>query len=137
MIKVVPEDKVDTLSGYDGKNRDAMFEWWKGNPGSCLISSIIKEGVSINEIRACVVADYIADWEYLNQIIGRTIRRKEEDNSSHVTFFMETQHRNMLKSSRNVYSRLRSIQGYNFYHPVIHPGDISSATSVYTDSIDD
>lgn len=136
MMKAVSPELVRTLTGGDGQNRDEVISWWKNNPGSCLISSIIKEGVSVNEIRACIVADYIVDWEYLNQIIGRTIRKKDSDNTSYVTVFVERQHRDMLKSSKAMFNRLKCIRGYIFYHPLVSPNDIPETMSYDTSSLD-
>jgi superfamily II DNA or RNA helicase len=56
MIKeAVGDDMVRILFSRDSSNqRDECFEWLKKTPGAVLVSSVVKEGVSINEINAGV-----------------------------------------------------------------------------------
>jgi excinuclease UvrABC helicase subunit UvrB len=53
---------------------------------------LVREGISINEIAALVVADFVADEEVARQIIGRAMRPKRKDNRAGVVWFAERQH---------------------------------------------
>ena len=105
-----------------------MFSWFKAQKKGCvLITSIVKEGVSINEIKAGVVADYVADWEYGNQIVGRFIRKKKDTDKAYITWFIERQHEGLRKKSLKVFSQLKRLRGYSFVHPVAGPDTLSDA----------
>lgn len=131
--KTVGEDRVQVLIGeHSTKERDRAFEWFRHTPGSVLISPLVQEGVSINEIRGGVIADYVGDWERANQLIGRFIRKKKETNEAHITWFFENQHPILRKGSKEVLHRLSDIRGYTFAHPVSTPDTIKWAT-VYKD----
>lgn len=106
--------------------RNAAFKWFKATPGAVLITSIVKEGVSINEIKAGIVADPVADWELAKQIIGRFMREKAE-NTCHITWFCDTQHPRYVRNFREVMSKLERIEGFTFYHPVAGPETIGQA----------
>ncbi len=126
--KVVDPEKVRILfSKHTGKQRDECFEWWKSTPGSVVISPLVQEGVSINEIEAGVVADYVADWERAKQIIGRFVRQKKEGaNEAFITMFIENQHFGLRRGSRRVLKNLMEIRGYEFYWPCNRPKDIKA-----------
>lgn len=131
MIKEVwNPDIVHTLySHHSTEERDRTIEKFKTTPGAILITPLVKEGVSINEIEAGVIADYVADWEVMNQIIGRFIRKKLDDkpNEAHITVFIDRQHPTYRRGSIKVFQRLEEIRGYSYYHPVIGPSSISQA----------
>ena len=130
MIKeAVGPDHVQVLfSDHTPKQRDAAFDAFRHTPGSVLISPLVKEGVSINEIKGGVIADYVGDWEVANQIIGRFIRKKKTgDNEAFITAFIDVQHPSLKKGSRRVYNRLHDIRGYRFYHPCLGPDSIEEA----------
>lgn len=127
ILQPILGDKVRPLTGdaTPAERRDA-FAWFKKTPGAVLISSIIKEGISINEIKAGVIADPVADWELAKQILGRFMREKQE-NTCHITWFIDSQHPRYLKNVRDVMERLEKIVGFTFYHPVTGPGTIDQA----------
>ena len=110
------------------KKRDETFEWFKKTPGSVLVTNLVKEGVSVNEIKALIVADYVGDPEVANQIIGRAIRPKQgADNTGHIVWFIDRQNKSLLKGCRRVFDTLETKKGYVFHHPVEHPEDIKTA----------
>ncbi len=127
--KVVDPEKVRVLfSKHTSKERNECFEWWKSTPGSVVISPLVQEGVSINEIEAGVVADYVADWERAKQIIGRFVRRKKEgENVAFITMFIENQHSKLRRGSLNVIEQLQNIRGYEFRWPCNRPEHIEGA----------
>jgi len=113
LVKVLGEDKVQALMGdATSKERDIAFEWLKATPGSVLVSSLVKVGVSINEIRAGVVADHIADHEVFNQIVGRFIRKKEDTDKAHIVVFDDIQHNGMAQNSRALARWASKASGY-------------------------
>ena len=124
MKKAVKPELVDILVGKDTpKARDDCFDWFKATPGSILVTPLVKEGVSINEIRAGVIADYVADWEVANQMVGRFIRQKSGDNRAHITWFRDRQHPILRRGCNAVFQNLHQIEGYHFYDPA--PADPS------------
>lgn len=126
--QAVGEEKVQILLGdHTSKERDTAFEWFRHTSGGVLISPLVQEGVSINEIRAGVIADYVGDWERGNQIIGRFIRKKQEDNEAHITWFFDNQHESLRRGSRRVLNRLMDIRGYTFVYPLTGPKSIGDA----------
>lgn len=125
---MVGPDKVQVLIGDNtSKERDRAFEWFRHTPGGVLISPLVQEGVSINEIRGGVIADYVGDWERANQIIGRFIRKKKEENEAHITWFFDNQHETLRIGSKRVLHKLMDINGYEFCYPLQGPDTISSA----------
>lgn len=125
LSKVIPADKLRVLVGTAStKERDATLEWVKKTPGCVLISPLIKEGVSINELEAGVIADRIADWEYAKQIIGRFVRKKKKGpNEAHIAWFYDRQHRVFKKSATALFDRLsEEARGFKLIHPVTEPG---------------
>jgi len=115
--EVVDKELVRTLHGEDSTTaRDEAFAWFKDTPGSILITPLIKEGVSIAEIRAGVVADYVSDYEVADQIIGRFIRKKKEGpNTSEITWFVDRQHPTLRRGCLGMLERLKQIEGYSFF----------------------
>jgi len=134
--KAHPEpEKVEILFGTaSSAQRDKMFEWFRETPGAILISPLVKEGVSINEIRAGVVADNVADWEVANQITGRFMRKKLDDgpNEAEIVWFVDRQHPNLRRNSIKIMERLEKIAGYNFYHPLGGPETLKHALEFKT-----
>jgi superfamily II DNA or RNA helicase len=131
MKKRLGEDRVQILfSEHTTKQRDKTFDWLRNTPGAVIITPLVKEGVSIPEIRAMIVVDPVRDAEYANQLIGRAIRKKIEgvDNEAHITFFLDRQHKNYLKNGLELFKRLETIRGYSFFYPVRSPEDIPHAT---------
>lgn len=131
LLDVLPENKVRMLFGYDSSaERDATFQWLKETPGAVLVTPLIKEGVSINEIRAGVVADLVADWEVANQIIGRFVRKKagKVENVAHLVWFVDRQHPSYEKNCLNLLEKLQSVKGYAYHWPLHHPADIEKST---------
>lgn len=114
--KLIPPEKVRVLFGLHGTDeRDAAFEWFKTTPGAVLISPLVKIGVSVNEIRAGVIADIVGDHEYARQLIGRFIRKKHAgDNTAQITWFVETQHKSYAAGSRKLLSRLHEVEGFEW-----------------------
>lgn len=123
LLKKELGDKVDILTGDASPNdRDAMFEWFKQTPGAILVTPLVKEGVSINEIRSMIVADHVADYEVARQIIGRTMRpKKGKDNRAHVVWFWDKQHTVLRRGCAKIFNRLERVEGFEFYHPCAGP----------------
>ena len=117
--KVLKPELVDILIGKDTpKSRDDCFDWFRETPGAVLITPLIKEGVSIHEIRAGVIADYVADWEVGNQLIGRFIRQKPDGtNEAKITWFRDRQHPILRRGCNTIFQNLHQIEGYHFYDP--------------------
>ena len=54
----IKPELVDILFGQDTPaTRDDRFNWFRNTPGAVLVTPLVKEGVSINEIQAGVIAD--------------------------------------------------------------------------------
>jgi superfamily II DNA or RNA helicase len=110
--------------------RDECFDWFKSTPGSVLITPLVKEGVSINEIRAGVIADYVADFDAAKQMIGRFIRpKKTGDNRSEITWFVDNQSPTYRRGCNNLFRLLESVKGFTFYHPCSTPESIDEKLS--------
>lgn len=131
LSEVLGPDKVRTLYGtHSSKDRDATFEWFKTTPCSVMVTPLVKEGVSINEIEGLVVADHVADWEVANQIIGRAIRQKtKSENRASIVWFVDRQHSRLRRNSAKVLQNLKEIEGYTFHHPCSTPDQIAEATA--------
>lgn len=126
--KAVGPERVQVLLGeHTSKERDRAFEWFRHTRGGVLISPLVQEGVSINEIRGGVVADYVGDWERGNQLVGRFIRQKKIDNEAHITWFFDNQHETLRSGSKRVLHKLMDIRGYEFCYPVQGPETIPLA----------
>ena len=128
--KVIPGKSVRILTGYEKdspEQRDAMFEWFKTTPGAVLVTPLIKEGVSINQIRAMVVADFVADPEVARQIFGRAMRPKKKDNRAHVVWFWDRQSKIYSQGCRNLLDELEVTEGFSYYHPCLLPEDVFEA----------
>lgn len=126
------KDKVKILySEHDSRERDEVFAWLQSTPGAVLISSLVKEGVSLPEIRGGVIADYVAGWEVARQMIGRFVRKKPSgDNYACMTAFVERQHPKLVTKSIQMLDKLSKTRGFTFYHPVVGPDTIESATKI-------
>ncbi len=121
-------DMVRSLfSDHSTGQRNKAFGWLKDTPGSILVTPLVKEGVSINEIRGVVVADHVADWELMNQIIGRGIRNKKTDNFTEIVIFDDIQHPTMRMNTRAIVKKLKELGGYEFYENVRDPGSYKDA----------
>ncbi len=107
--------------------RNDVFDWLRKTPGAVLVTPLIKEGVSINELRAGIIADPVADPEVARQIIGRFMRKKDEGNTCEITWFVDSQHSRFLKNVREVIGGLSQIEGFTFHHPVSTPETIGQA----------
>jgi superfamily II DNA or RNA helicase len=126
--KVIDPALVRFLIGeHTSKQRDEAFAWFRSTPGAVLISPLIREGVSINEIRAGVIADTIKDWEAANQIIGRFLRKKATTDRAHITWFVDRQHPVYRRNAFALFDSLEQIEGYSFYHPVTVPDSIDDS----------
>jgi superfamily II DNA or RNA helicase len=102
--EMLGKDQVRILfSDHTPSQRDDAFNWFRHTPGHVLISPLLKEGVSINEIRGGVIADYVGGWEPMNQLIGRFIRKKKGENEAHITAFIDVQHPALRRGSRRVF----------------------------------
>lgn len=131
MFDAVDPELVRVLMGEDSKSkRDHTFDWFKQTPGAVLITPLVKEGVSINEIEAGVIADYVGDPEYANQIVGRFLRKKEGNNTAEIVWFVDRQQRRFKTGCQAMLKKLsKQAKGaFVFYYPVIHPQDIQAAT---------
>ena len=125
----LPPERVQTLYGEDTTaRRNEVFEWLKATPDSVLVSPLVKEGVSINELRAGIIADPVADPELARQIIGRFMRKKEEENFCELVWFIDRQHPRYQANVLEIVGCLEHIEGFTFYWPVQGPETIESAT---------
>lgn len=121
--KLVNPDLVRILfSNHDSKERDATFEWLKTTPGAVLITPLVKEGVSINEIRGGIVADHVVSHELMSQIIGRFIRQKKTGkNECEIVMFLDRQHPRLQRNGLALVEQLEKIRGYDFVTGIIGP----------------
>jgi superfamily II DNA or RNA helicase len=136
LSKAVGHSNVRILIGDDSPaERDEAFEWFKATPGAVLITPLVKEGVSINEIRAMIVADHVADYEVARQIIGRAMRpKKGDDNRAHVVWFWDKQHPVLRRGCSRIFNYLERVEGFEFYHPcagpeTVFPDDFGSSVA--------
>jgi superfamily II DNA or RNA helicase len=136
LSNAVGQSKVRILVGDDSPvERDEAFEWFKATPGALLITPLVKEGVSINEIRAMIVADHVADYEVARQIIGRAMRpKKGDDNRAHVVWFWDKQHPVLRRGCARIFNYLERVEGFEFYHPcagpeTVFPDDFGSSSA--------
>ena len=116
-------DNVRILVGDDSPlARDEAFDWFKASQGGVLVTPLVKEGISINEIRAMVVADHVADYEVARQIIGRAMRPKlTGDNRAHVVWFWDRQHPVLRRGCAKIFTQLERLEGFHYYHPCAGP----------------
>ena len=103
-------------SAHSSEERDETFKWLQSTPGAVLISPLVKVGVSINEITAGVIADFVADWEFMRQLIGRFIRHKPDGtpNEAEVTIFAEDQHSSYAAGAKRLVKRLKTVDGFKW-----------------------
>jgi superfamily II DNA or RNA helicase len=117
------------------KERDETFEWLVNTTGSILISPIVKEGVSLPELRAGIVADPVASPDLARQIIGRFIRTKKTgSNEAEVVMFIDRQYKSARYNSMALIKQLEKIRGYSFYYPCQGPdkiGPLFEAVSMF------
>lgn len=127
----VNPDLVQICFGWaTPRQRDKTFEWFRNTPGSILITPLVKEGVSINEIRAGVVADYVGDVETAHQIVGRFMRKKAgPDNFAEIVWFRESQHPSLRRGSSRIIHQLGTTYAYPVYDP---PPDINQLDLSFT-----
>jgi superfamily II DNA or RNA helicase len=122
--EAIGKSNVEVLFGkHSPGTRDDVFDWFKTTPGAVIVTPLIKEGVSINEIQAMVVADHVSDYEVARQIIGRAMRPKlhGKDNRAHVVWFWDKQHITLRRSSAQVLHRLERTDGFSYFHPCAGP----------------
>lgn len=126
----IPGNFVRVLIGEDSPNeRDAAFAWFKETPGSVLVTPLVKEGISINEIQAMVVADHVSNYEVARQIIGRAMRpKKNTDNRAHVVWFYDKQNTVLRRGCALVFNHLERLEGYLFYYPCAGPETVFGST---------
>ena len=136
MCGLVDPDLVVTMVGADASGkRDKIISWFKKTKGAVLISPLIQEGVSINEIEAGIVADYVADYERAKQIIGRFIRKKEVDNYAEIVWFIDRQQKRFEKGCLRLFDDLNSEKHHYYYWPLVHPEDLQTAVGYDTTAI--
>jgi len=136
MGKVVDPKLVRVLTSENTmREKDDTFDWVRKTPGCVLVSSLVKEGVSINELRAGIIADVVADHEVGNQVLGRFMRRKEVDNYAEIVWFFDRQNASLRKACQRFFRGINQIKGYFFVYPVVHPQDVVSARTYDTTSI--
>jgi len=114
------------LTGMDSTaERDDTFKWLVKTPGAILISPIVKEGVSLPELRAGIVADPVASPDLARQIIGRFIRKKVVGvNEAEIVMFIDSQYKSARSNSQKLIHELESIRGYSFYYPCQGPDNV-------------
>jgi superfamily II DNA or RNA helicase len=137
--QAVDPDKVRILFSKDSSGvRDETFEWFKATPGAQLITPLVKEGVSINEIRAGIIADYVADFDSATQILGRFVRpKKTGDNRAEIVWFVDNQHPTYRRGCNSLFRQLERVRGYTFYHPCTTPESVHPELSYDGKSIPD
>jgi superfamily II DNA or RNA helicase len=122
--QAVGAENVGTLFGEDSPTqRDETFDWFREGAGRVLITPLVKEGISINEIRAEVVADYISDWEVANQVLGRAIRKKDgTENFAEIVWFVDRQHPVLRRGTEQLMAKMKR---FGEYQVVVrnHPQD--------------
>jgi superfamily II DNA or RNA helicase len=120
--------EVRTLTGEDtSKTRDEAFAWLVGTPGAVLVSPLVKEGVSLPDLKAGVIADYVAGPDVARQMIGRFIRRKPAgENEAHVTLFIDRQTSAMRRGSLALVAELEKTRGFSFFWPCLGPDYIGA-----------
>lgn len=110
--------------------RDAAFEWFKSTKGAILITPLVKEGVSINEIHAGVIADYVADFDSATQIVGRFVRpKKSGENRAHIAWFVDNQVPTYRRGCNSLFRKLENVRGYTFFHPCSTPESVTAELS--------
>lgn len=109
------------FSAHSSEERDETFEWLKSTPGAILISPLVKMGVSINQLRGGIIADFVADHELLNQMVGRFVRKKPDgtENESTITIFEDNQHPSMARTFRTLIDKMKQIEGYKWQETII------------------
>jgi len=113
------------FSDHTSKQRDEAFAWFRRTKGGVLVSPLVKEGVSISEIRAGVVADHVSGWEPMMQILGRFIRKKKSQNEAFITAFIDVQHPVLRRGGKNVWAKLFDTRGFTFCYPCLGPDSIA------------
>jgi superfamily II DNA or RNA helicase len=124
LSKVVDPSLVRALYGeHTSEERDEAFEWIKETPGAILISPLAKEGVSIPELTAGIVADYVGSIDLARQIVGRFIRKKRhrESNTAKIVWFIDRQIPSYRRGSLQLMRELEQIKGYEVVYPVLGP----------------
>lgn len=116
--------EVETLTGDDTtKERDRVFAWLMQKPGRVLVSPLVKEGVSLPELRGGVIADPVASPDLARQLVGRFIRKKPTgDNEASIAWFIDRQITSTRKNCLKLFEELDRIRGYRFSWPCSHPG---------------
>jgi superfamily II DNA or RNA helicase len=115
------------FSDHTPRERDEAFDWFRHTLGGVLISPLVKEGVSIPELKGGIIADHVAGAEPMMQILGRFIRKKKDQNEAFITAFIDVQHPTLRSSGRRVWKKLFDTRGFTFYHPVLGPDSIAVA----------
>ncbi len=115
--------EVETLTGDDTtKERDRVFAWLMKKPGRVLISPLVKEGVSLPELRGGVIADVVASTDLARQLIGRFIRKKPTgDNIAEIAWFIDREYASARKNCLKLFEELDRIRGYRFSWPCSTP----------------
>lgn len=109
-------------SDHSSKERDEVFAWLTAGPSRVLVSGIVKEGVSIPELKAGVVADVVVSVDLARQIIGRFIRKKPDgDNHAHVAWFIDRTYPSARRGCLKLFDELQTLKGYNFRYPCVGP----------------
>jgi superfamily II DNA or RNA helicase len=129
LLRTMVEDRgleVEMLtSEHSSKERDRVFAWLVAEPGRVLISPLVKEGVSIPELRGGVVADFVSSPDLARQIIGRFIRKKPRgDNHASLVWFIDRTCPSMRHGSLKLFDELQRLRGYRFSHPCGGPDQI-------------
>lgn len=115
-------DVEHLTSEHDTKERDRVFKWLMDEPGRVLVSPLVKEGVSLPELRAGIVADVVASVDLARQIIGRFIRKKPTgDNHASITWFVDRQYSSARRNCLKLFDSLERVRGYRYYHPCLGP----------------
>lgn len=126
IAKAIGSENVRVLfSDHSTKERDETFEWLRKTPGAILVSPLVKEGVSINELRAGIIADHVVSWEVASQMIGRFVRKKfTGENTAKIVMILDRQHPRLRRNGMALIESLEKIRGYTFVTNIQGPDTI-------------
>jgi superfamily II DNA or RNA helicase len=111
-------------SVHSTKERDDVFAWVTAGPARVLVASTVKEGVSLPELKAGVIADVVCSSDLARQIIGRFIRKKPDgDNHARIAWFVDRLYPSARRGCQELFRELEKLKGYNFYWPCHLPGN--------------
>lgn len=117
------------ISDHTPRERDEAFAWLSDGIGNVLVSPLMKEGVSMPELRGGIVADTVTSVDLARQIAGRFMRKKTGgDNVAHLVWFNDTQMRSTRYGCKKVVAQLKATRAMRFCHPCAGPTSLGEWT---------